>query len=617
MAAPGLMELLARARALTEELTARVANPGLLDAVARFQTGPEVDRSDQWGLSALAESGDDSGTTVSGDAPESDVHADVAATSASETGAVESAGSEGSVVGARVVGGAVSDGSLPVIQLQVEDLARQLDAARTALAGHVDRVFDEPVQRRAVLGIPAGNSAYRNSAEYLCHHLRIRRSEARRRVGRAGLVMSHRSLDRAHLLPPRMPVLAGVVHGGRADIASVDVIADTLEAARKDASLAGADPGLVDGMIVEGESVLGAQAKDTDPDTVKKACLYWRQRFDALANPDGTEPTDAQAQAIQGLFYHGRGPTNLHRWSLLAGDAQHEILKTIDSAASSHRRNPAGPPGTSTTAPGVSDTAEGASDTAEGGLNAPPGALNAGGSYGNVAPEALPDDRDADSGSTPPESWSQAAEASDALDLRSRGRRELDGLISALTGALSLTTHGDGGTRPQVLVTIDYQTLAGQLQDAGSTGTLISQAAYAGPVTPQTIRQVACDADLIPVVLGGKGEILDAGRAHRLFPRRLRRAITARDGGCAAPACSIPAPWCEAHHIEHWENGGPTSVENGVLLCSHHHHAVHSGTWDISVRDGIPWFIPARHHDPERRPRRNRYWRPGALDEAA
>ncbi|MCY1158340.1 MAG: endonuclease, partial [Citricoccus sp.] len=84
-----------------------------------------------------------------------------------------------------------------------------------------------------------------------------------------------------------------------------------------------------------------------------------------------------------------------------------------------------------------------------------------------------------------------------------------------------------------------------------------------------------------------------------------------------APACSISAPWCEAHHIEHWENGGPTAVDNGVLLCSHHHHAVHAGNWEISVRDGIPWFIPACHHDPERRPRRNRYWRPGAVGDDA
>jgi hypothetical protein len=362
---------------------------------------------------------------------------------------------------------------------------------------------------------------------------------------------------------------------------------------------------------------------------MKKACHYWRQRFDALANPDGAEPTEVQVQAVQGLFYRGLGAANLHEWSLLAGDAQHEILKTIASEASSHRRNPGAPPASSHPSrgdkDGVGDTAGSGSTDGACSLDSDSDSDGGGnvGSDGNgtVSGDSDGHGRDGLNGlaaSARPDGWARAADASDALDTRSRGQRELDGLISALTGALSLTApDSGGGLRPQVLVTIDYQTLAGQLEEAASTGTLISQAAYTGPVTPQTIRQLACDADLIPVVLGGKGEVLDVGRSQRLFPRRLRRAITARDGGCAAPACSIPAPWCEVHHIEHWEHGGPTSVDNGVLLCSHHHHAVHSGSWQISVREGIPWFIPARHHDPGQRPRRNHYWRSDAEDEAA
>ena len=163
-------------------------------------------------------------------------------------------------------------------------------------------------------------------------------------------------------------------------------------------------------------------------------------------------------------------------------------------------------------------------------------------------------------------------------------------------------------------------TLAGQYLERQATvspeatGHLLSQAAYTGPVSPAMIRQLACDSDLIPIVLGGKGEVLDVGRSQRLFTRKLRRAITARDGGCAAPDCSIYAPWCEAHHIQHWEHGGPTSVDNGVLLCSHHHHAVHAGAWEIQVVDGIPWFIPAPYHDPAQTPRRNHYWRTGSAN---
>ncbi|MEU3845695.1 HNH endonuclease [Micrococcus terreus] len=88
------------------------------------------------------------------------------------------------------------------------------------------------------------------------------------------------------------------------------------------------------------------------------------------------------------------------------------------------------------------------------------------------------------------------------------------------------------------------------------------------------------------MVLNGQGRVLDTGREQRPFPLRLRRAVAARDGGCAA-----------------------TSVDNGVLLCSHHHHAVHAGAWSIENRQGVPWFIPAAYLDPARTAQRNVFWR--------
>ena len=111
------------------------------------------------------------------------------------------------------------------------------------------------------------------------------------------------------------------------------------------------------------------------------------------------------------------------------------------------------------------------------------------------------------------------------------------------------------------------------------------------------------------MVLNGQGRVLDTGREQRPFPLRLRRAVAARDGGCAAPDCSMPAPWCEVHHIQHWDHGGPTSVDNGVLLCYHHHHAVHAGAGSIENRQGVPWFIPAAYLDPARTAQLNVFWR--------
>ncbi|WP_456509747.1 DUF222 domain-containing protein [Arthrobacter sp. TE12231] len=224
------------------------------------------------------------------------------------------------------------------------------------------------------------------------------------------------------------------------------------------------------------------------------------------------------------------------------------------------------------------------------------------------------------------------------LDHRSRAQRLLDGLVGAC--GIALATGGlpaAGGLRPQVMVTMDYRDLLARLgtttdgqagpaeaqETAGAafrpagavreTGALL----FTGPVTASTIRKIACDADIIPVLLGGEGRILDIGRASRLFPPHLRKALIARDLGCAFPGCTIPAPWCEAHHITYWSRGGTTGTENGALLCSHHHHLIHKEAWTIRIRTGIPWFIPPPHIDPGQKPRRNHYFTPARPARAA
>ncbi|NWL09701.1 HNH endonuclease, partial [Paenarthrobacter nitroguajacolicus] len=132
-------------------------------------------------------------------------------------------------------------------------------------------------------------------------------------------------------------------------------------------------------------------------------------------------------------------------------------------------------------------------------------------------------------------------------DRRSRAQKLLDGLVGAC--ALAMTTGklpSNGGLRPQLTVTIDHHDLFEQVNDHQrlSTGT----ATFTGPIHPNTIRKIACDADIIPVLLGTDSRVLDIGRTTRIFPPHIRKAITARDGGCAFPDCTIPAPWCEAHH---------------------------------------------------------------------
>jgi hypothetical protein len=188
-------------------------------------------------------------------------------------------------------------------------------------------------------------------------------------------------------------------------------------------------------------------------------------------------------------------------------------------------------------------------------------------------------------------------------DERTTGQRRADALLEVCR--LVLTT-GDlpvnGGDRPQVTVTVAYDPLRGEL----GVGTLDT----GHRLTPTATRRLACDAQILPAVLGSEGQVLDVGQSRRLITGALRRALVTRDGGCAFPGCDRPPRWCDGHHIRSWADGGPTSLDNAVLLCGHHHRTIHHSDWTIRLaHDRHPEFLPPAHLDPARRPRRNLYHR--------
>ncbi|MFD9894156.1 DUF222 domain-containing protein [Amycolatopsis sp. NPDC059027] len=127
-----------------------------------------------------------------------------------------------------------------------------------------------------------------------------------------------------------------------------------------------------------------------------------------------------------------------------------------------------------------------------------------------------------------------------------------------------------------------------------------------GEITAAEARRLACDAKIIPMVLGSHGEPLDVGRAQRLATPAIRRALIRRDGGCAFPGCNAPAYRCTAHHVVFWAHHGETKVDNLVLLCSVHHKVIHHSEWEVRIAsDGLPEFVPPTWLDATRTPRRN------------
>ncbi|MFG1896277.1 DUF222 domain-containing protein [Micromonospora zamorensis] len=136
-------------------------------------------------------------------------------------------------------------------------------------------------------------------------------------------------------------------------------------------------------------------------------------------------------------------------------------------------------------------------------------------------------------------------------DDRSPGQRRADALGEVCRLALRTGQLPDnGGDRPQLVVTVSLDELVNGVR-AGTleTGT---------PLTPGAIRRLACDAGVLPAVLGGDSQVLDVGRQRRLFNGPLRRALVLRDGGCAFPGCDRPSRWCDGHHVRHWADGGAT-----------------------------------------------------------
>ena len=154
-------------------------------------------------------------------------------------------------------------------------------------------------------------------------------------------------------------------------------------------------------------------------------------------------------------------------------------------------------------------------------------------------------------------------------------------------GATGRTPGRDRAGRPRVdlLVAVDLDaiTLASEAHgQAGRSAGHRCGTADGVAIAPAAARRLACDAGVIPAVLGSDGDVLDLGRRTRTVGTALRNALVLRDGGCTFPGCDRPTSWCDAHHLHHWADGGPTDLDNLALLCSAHHHAVHEGGWRLA-----------------------------------
>ena len=147
------------------------------------------------------------------------------------------------------------------------------------------------------------------------------------------------------------------------------------------------------------------------------------------------------------------------------------------------------------------------------------------------------------------------------------GRRQLD------SGQLPEV----GGQKPHLAVSVDLATLRKE------PGSMAAELEWSQPIPAEIARRLACDAAITPIFTGGESPQI--GPTSRVVSGPMHRSLQALDKGCRFPGCDYPPVWTDAHHIKHWADGGPTTLDNLVLLCRRHHRLVHEDGWKLELSE--------------------------------
>ena len=161
-------------------------------------------------------------------------------------------------------------------------------------------------------------------------------------------------------------------------------------------------------------------------------------------------------------------------------------------------------------------------------------------------------------------------------DDRKHGHLNALSLVALIDGSVAASSSPNA--RAEVSVVIDLQTLMHGMHQRS-----VIRTGHDVDLPIETIRRMACEAEIIPVVLGSNGVVLDVGRATRLASRYQRKALEVMYPTCAIPQCCVPHSQCQPHHIRYWRDDGSTDMNNLVPLCSSHHRSVHEGGWKLSM----------------------------------
>lgn len=428
---------------------------------------------------------------------------------------------------------------------EIEELGRLLDAARVFLAGEIaERSRPELGEERL-----SARRGCRNPGELLERVTLVSAATARTRM-RAAAPLRARTALTGELMPAAFPLVAEALGSGAIGMDAAAAIVSALAPIRDRGMIADADvfdaaeQELVDAATGTGDTL------PAGADEIAVMARTWALFLD----PDGTLPDEERAFKARGITLgrERRGVVPLRGDLLPEVAAQWQRL--FDAFFNSA--------GSDAPAP-------------------------------RFRPEAGADDAHADA---------DGGEEDAAPDLRTGPQRRHDAFAAILTIAAGMDAMPRlGGAAPTLVVTVSEAELRKArgvafvpTRDAGETGAVPSSVA----------RHIGCAGAIQRLVFADNGRIIELGSPQRIYTAHQRRAIATRDGTCVTPGCSVPAAWCEIHHVEAAARGGPTHTDNGVSLCWFHHRTIETSGWEIRMISGVPWIRAPRWLDPVQR------WRP-------
>ncbi|WP_166806405.1 HNH endonuclease signature motif containing protein [Cryobacterium serini] len=455
--------------------------------------------------------------------------------------------------------GQLDDTEAVAVLAALEGLGRKVDGAR--LRATTD------IGARAETDLGSGSLAYkngcRNRVDFITQLAGISAREAKRR-----LKLGETAVERTPLGLPvsaRYSIIAEGLRSGDLGLESAEIIAATLTALHGKVlqdDLDHVERALVataTGAITPETAGLPGAGIRFAPDLLRAQALEWQGRLD----PDGTAPNDdvieGKSTLTFGLLRNGLYP--------LRADVTPELRGIMDTLFDTY--------------------------------------LSARSTTPRFVPTELLDGR-AGTG-TDIESFSDEPFSGDTRfdgDRRTGGEKRADILRSIFeSAARDPQTPSLGGAAPTVTVHIN----AVDLDQGRGVGWIDGVEA---PISFRRVQELICAGGYQQVLLGENGDVLYLGNTLRCFNPKQRAAIAARDEGCIIPGCTIPARWCEVHHVIPWQQNGPTNIDNGTLLCWYHHHTIDTAGWKIRMVNGRPQVRGPLLWDP------TQTWRPARTHRA-